>query len=440
MGVEALDAGEGFDEGHGFGERAAVEFHQAGAALELVGGESGEGFSGAACGECVAGPGEEVADGDGRVATEEEGAGGEETRGEGAWIFHLQGGVFGGVGVGQADGFVERGDEDEERVLQRGFEDFSAREGAGLLLHFACGGGEDGGGVGEQNGGAVASVFGLGEEVGGDPCGAGRAVGDDENFAGSGQQIDGDAAEELAFGFDDVAVAGAEDFRDGRDGFGAEGDGGDGLGAADAVDFGGAGEMECGEEGRVDGAVRRGGGDGDNFLHAGGGGEGAGHERGGNEWRGAAGNIDADALERVEAFAGAGSLGASSGPIAAEALGGKGADVAVCGLQGAAGRRVESAPGGGEFCGRNAELGGGEFGSAEFFGQAQKGGITVFGDGRDDGADGFFDRWIGDGAAVERAEDAGVVFVTRTDESHGGDDGEGGGKSQGVEGAEARDE
>ena len=65
MGIEALDAGEGFDRGQGFFERFLIHAHNAGAALKLIGTQTGEGFTRAACGQGVAWAGEEVADGNG---------------------------------------------------------------------------------------------------------------------------------------------------------------------------------------------------------------------------------------------------------------------------------------------------------------------------------------------------------------------------------------
>ncbi len=50
-------------------------------------------------------------------------------------------------------------------------------------------------------------MLGLREEVGGDPGGVGTGVGKDENFARPRQQIDGDVAEDLALGLDDIRVA-----------------------------------------------------------------------------------------------------------------------------------------------------------------------------------------------------------------------------------------
>ena len=73
----------------------------------------------------------------------------------------------------------------------------------------------------------------------------------------------------------------------------------------------------------------------------------------------------------------------------------------------AAGRRVESAPRGGKIPGRNAQLCGCQFRSAEFFGQPQERGVSVLGNRGHDAADRFFRGRRGRRAAVEGADEAG---------------------------------
>lgn len=180
---------------------------------------------------------------------------------------------------------------------------------------------------------AAVTVFGLSEEVGGNPVGSSRAVGEDEDFAGAGEEIDGDLADELAFGFDDPGVARAEDFADVWDGGGAVGEGGDGLCSADAVDFACTAEVECGEEGRVDFSVRSAGGGGDDLRNGCSLGEGAGHDGRGDKGGGAARDVDADAVEGVEAFADLCSLGVFHGPVFAEAFFCEGEDVFARGFE-----------------------------------------------------------------------------------------------------------
>ncbi len=76
-------------------------------------------------------------------------------------------------------------------------------------------------------------VFGLAEQVGGDPVGIVLAVGDHEDFARPGDHVDPDHAVKLALGFGDIGIAGAGDDIDRADPLGAIGERADRLRAAD---------------------------------------------------------------------------------------------------------------------------------------------------------------------------------------------------------------
>ncbi|OPZ97488.1 MAG: hypothetical protein BWY71_01603 [Planctomycetes bacterium ADurb.Bin412] len=108
--------------------------------------------------------------------------------------------------------------------------------------------------VGEEDG-AAGGVFGLAEQVGGQPVGAGGLVSDDEDIAGAGETVDIDQAEEFLFGQLRPDAAGADNFIDLGDGIGAEGQGGDGLDAANAIDFRNAQFAADGQDGRMDAAL-----------------------------------------------------------------------------------------------------------------------------------------------------------------------------------------
>ena len=147
----------------------------------------------------------------------------------------------------------------EERVLfQHGPELGLAVELRELGVERGADGVEQRSVIGDEADDAVGTVFGLGEQVGGDPGGMRPVrVGEDEDFARAGELVDGHGTEHLAFRLDDVGVAGAEDFDDGLDGLRAVGEGGDGLRTADLVDLGGPGEFERAEERGGDVAVAR---------------------------------------------------------------------------------------------------------------------------------------------------------------------------------------
>ena len=148
----------------------------------------------------------------------------------------------------------------------------------------------------------AAAVFGLGEEIRGDPLGVAGAVGQDADLRGTGHLVDGDSAVDLALRGGDVGVARPGDELDGPDA-GAVGHHADGLDAADAVNLGGAGHAQGVQEGGGDGSAVAGGGAGDDLGDAGGLGQDDGHDGGGGQGGGAAGDVDAHAVHRVEAFA-----------------------------------------------------------------------------------------------------------------------------------------
>ena len=95
-------------------------------------------------------------------------------------------------------------------------------------------------------------MLGLGEEIGGDDSRIGRVVGNDEDFARTGDAVDVDRAENEAFCARNVHVARAHDLVDARNGGCAIRERRDGLGAAGVHDRAHAGEVRGG----VDRVVR----------------------------------------------------------------------------------------------------------------------------------------------------------------------------------------
>ena len=121
--------------------------------------------------------------------------------------------------------------------------------------------------IGNEDGGRGRAVLGLAEQIGGADLAVDAVVGDDQRFGRAREQIDADAAEELALGFRHVGVAGPHDHVDGADGLGAQCHGGDRLHAAEHVDVVGAAEVHGGDDGRVRPALERRRA-GDDALHA----------------------------------------------------------------------------------------------------------------------------------------------------------------------------
>ena len=89
--------------------------------------------------------------------------------------------MLGRVRLGAGERLVERGDELDADV-PRGRDTSSATASASSWC------------VGEQDRLAVVAVLGLGEEVGGDAGGVGAGVGDRDDLARAGGQVDPDAA------------------------------------------------------------------------------------------------------------------------------------------------------------------------------------------------------------------------------------------------------
>src|SRR5581483_6091435 len=105
-------------------------------------------------------------------------------------------------------------------------------------------------------------MLGLPEQVRGADFAVDAVVGDDQRLRRSREQIDADAAEQLALRFRYIGVAGADDHVDWFDALGAERHGGDGLHAAEHVDLVGAAEMHGGDDrGMRPALVGRGAGD-----------------------------------------------------------------------------------------------------------------------------------------------------------------------------------
>ena len=93
-------------------------------------------------------------------------------------------------------------------------------------------------------------MLGLPEEVGGADLAVDGLVGDDEGLGRAGEEVDADAAVELALGFRDIGVARPDQHVDGLDRLGAERHRADRLDAAEAVDHVGAGEVLRGDDRR----------------------------------------------------------------------------------------------------------------------------------------------------------------------------------------------
>src|SRR5919204_1467164 len=156
--------------------------------------------------------------------------------------------VLGGDAVGFAHRRFARVDEDDLAVVAPGDPgDIRGRQHLELALD-----------LGRERLGDVArcrdadrragrSMLRLAEQIGGDHLHVGALVGDHQDLRRTGEEIDADAAEKLAFRFRDVRVAGAAKHVHGLDRLRADAHRGDGLHAAQHVDLVRAAEHHCGD-------------------------------------------------------------------------------------------------------------------------------------------------------------------------------------------------
>ena len=100
-------------------------------------------------------------------------------------------------------------------------------------------------------------MLGLAQQIGGADFAVDAVVGDDQRLGRAGEQVDADAAEQLALGFRHIGIAGADDHVDRRDGLGAERHRRHRLHAAEHVDLVGAAEMHRRDDRRVRAALER---------------------------------------------------------------------------------------------------------------------------------------------------------------------------------------
>ena len=177
-------------------------------------------------------------------------------------------------------------------------------------------------------------MLGLGEEIGRDVGGFRARVGEDQDLAGAGEEIDGHRADELALRLDDEAVSRAEDAVNWAYCFRPESHRRDRLRAADFHRLSDAGLFQRVEKSRVDFSIRAAGSRRENFRDTSRLGEARRHQRGGNQRCLAAGDVNADAVEGRETLAHGRAFGVFPGPILAHAFPREGMDVAQAAADG----------------------------------------------------------------------------------------------------------
>ena len=160
--------------------------------------------------------------------------------------------MLGGDAIGVGDhGDFAVADRDLAVIAPGDARDIGRRQRFELPLDFgqSCGGKR--GRSRDQSDAGAHIVFGLRQKIRGDHFGIAGLVGNDVDFRRSGELVDADAAEHLAFGFVHIGVARSHDLVHRRHAFGAIGHGRDGLGAANAENPIRTREMTARDHGRM---------------------------------------------------------------------------------------------------------------------------------------------------------------------------------------------
>ena len=156
----------------------------------------------------------------------------------------------------------------------------------------------------EQQGLRGFVVLGLRKEIHRQPVGRRAAVGNHQDLRRSGDHVDADLPEHLALRLGDVDIARPDDLVDARHGRGAIGERGDRLRAADADDALDARQRRRSEHQRIRIRAHH-----DELADAGNLRRHRVHQHRGGIGRLAAGDVEADALERAQALAEARTVG-----------------------------------------------------------------------------------------------------------------------------------
>ena len=258
MGIQPLGLGQGHGGGRDGGKTFPVATDQ-GSAFQKVEHAQARGEPGAACRrQNVVGPGHVVADGLRREPAEEYGTGIAYGGRQGFRLFHRKLQVLGRDAIDQwtriGQGFHEDDgtegfpalcrDPGPGQDAQVGLDRF--RHGFGEVLI-----------IGHQDRLRGYVMFGLCQQVGGNPGGVVKAVSDNQYLRRTGDHVYADDSKYLPLGRCDVDIPGTDDLVHPSDGRGAKGQRSHGLGAADPVDFVHAGNVCRRQHQRIDLAARR---------------------------------------------------------------------------------------------------------------------------------------------------------------------------------------
>ena len=363
----------------------------------------------------MVGPGDVITDGFGHVAAHE----------DGPRVAHLAaqrvrviGGDFQMLGrdtvdQGNGAGQVRYGD---DRAIGRPTFPRRARARQGFQVSFdgALDRVGEGRVIGDQDGLGGGVVFGLAQQIGGDPGRIVGPVGQHQNFRRTRDHVDADGSEHQALGRRHIGVTGADDLVDRADRLGAVGQGAHGLGAADTVNFIDPGDGRRRQDQGVEHAVRR-RHDHDQPVHARDLGRDGVHQHGRRIGCGAAGHVEARRLDRLPAIAQAQARGIREVQVFGQLLFMERPDAP--GRRGQGRQRFRSAltARGVHFFGRDRHGSGGQIETVEPLGIVQNSRIAarphVGQDGRDDVVHIGFALALGAQKVLERVFETGISGI-----------------------------
>lgn len=268
---QSFHDGESGDGKQRFFQRGRAVLDNARSMLKLVDSQAGKASPAAAGGQYMARAGNVIAKRRRGIIAEEYRAGSGDLSRDPAAVFRHDLAMFRGKSIGDGNGRLQVFDLQAPTVARERL--LNARrsrlfgelifDGSQDLFYKAFGSGE------QHDSFFAGSVFGLRYKVGGRPVRLGGFVGDDQKLAWPGQEVDGNLAEQGAFGSDYIGVARSEDFADRADGRCSASHSRDGLGAANSVNLCGAGKIKRIEEGGMNCAIGAARGAGDDFRATG---------------------------------------------------------------------------------------------------------------------------------------------------------------------------
>ena len=166
--------------------------------------------------------------------------------------------MFWGKPVGERDAFLKIGDKDNRaEIAPARRRDFFAREISQLPRDRGLDGTGEARVIGDQNRLRRGVVFGLREEIGGDPFGIGAIACNNQDLGRPSDHVDANGAENPPLGRGHISIARTDDLGDWGDGLSPISQRRDRLRAPDPINLIDAGELGRRQNKRIDPTLRR---------------------------------------------------------------------------------------------------------------------------------------------------------------------------------------